>query len=542
MSYLDKLPGFGRLKTAYNSIRWSHLIVAAVIFGILMRLAHFGIGRMLWLDEATIAINFVISDGTDYFEALEFRQIAPPIWMMVSDSLWTFTGSFEYGARLPSLLAGLAAFILFWRLVRERFSSPVVLVAVFVFAVSYMPVYYSAEIKPYVFDILFSTIVLIQGLRLFEKDDWPISDSLWLGVAFVLTGSFAMSAPMIIGGFGGLLGLKALVERRWSAAAILAISAAIAGAIYIVAALSAFQTQIDQAGLDQGGVGHYFNRHFAPFPPTSLGDLAWYVEIVQDTLTPMVGRESNYAYVVLMLFGSLVVARQSWWKVAFILAPIVVGFALSAVHIYPIMARLSLYVFPIALLLAAFALEKMISELPRRVNWVVFASILLLSVGSVTWHRYYNTFNPSVSPKDISEEMRTIADNIRPDEILVVSAWSLPTFLLYRQAYELDQINWAVADRATCFFQPPIDLENRDRVWYLRGPFDGPGPNRDASTYDLILGEMPKRIDVKTIGQRLDHLQIAAADAPAEGHEGCPIRPIDDNLLMGGRPPLQLKP
>jgi hypothetical protein len=405
-----------------------------------------------------------------------------------------------------------------------------------------MPVYYSAEIKPYVFDLLFSTIVLIQGLRLFEKDDWPISDTVWIGITLVLASCFAMAAPMIIGGFGGLLGLKALMERRWGSVTVLAVSAVIAGIIYAVPALSAFQTQIDQSGLDQGGVGHYFNRHFAPFPPTSLGDLAWYIEIVQDTLTPMVGRESNFAYVVLMIFGAIIVARQSMWKVAFILAPILVGLALSAAQVYPIMARLSLYVYPIALLLAAFALEKIISELPRRANWVVFAAILLLSIGSVTWHRYYNTFNPSVSPKDISTEMQTVAENIRPDEILVVSAWSLPAFLLYRHAFQLDQVNWTVADRTACFFEPPIDLETRGRVWYLRGPFDGPGPNRDASTYDLILGQSPKRIDVKTIDARLDRLIVAAADIPAEGHTGCPIRPVEENLLMGGRPPLHGTP
>lgn len=538
MSYLERLPGFAAVRGMIKTIRWPHLILAAVAFGVLLRLVHFGFGRMLWLDEATIAINFLVRDGVDYFEALEFRQIAPPIWMMVSDGLWSFTGNLEYGGRLLSLLAGLTAFILFWRLVRERFSSPIVLIAVAVFAFSYMPVYYSAEIKPYIFDLLFCIIVLVQGLRLFEKDDWRLSDSLWLGATLILASCFAMAAPMIIGGFGGLLGLKALMERRWSAVLVLAASGTIAALIYAVPALSAFQVQIDQSGLDQGGVGNYFQRHFAPFPPTSLRDLAWYIEIVQDTLTPMVGRESNYAYVVLMVIGSVVVARQSLWKLAFILAPIAVGFVLSAAQIYPIMSRLALYIFPIALLLAAFALEKLISELPKRVNWVVGAAVVLMSIGSVTWYRYYNTFNPTADPKDMSQELQTIADEIRPDEILVVSAWSLPAFLLYRHSYGLDQINWTVADRADCFFEPPIDIQNRSRVFYLRGPFEGPGPARATSTYDLILDNAPERIDLKTIDNRLDRLKYVDA-APTEPLEtGCEGREVEEYLLFGGRPPL----
>lgn len=538
MSYLERIPGFAALSGIIKTIRWPHLILAAVAFGVLLRLVHFGFGRMLWLDEATIAINFLVRDGVDYFEALEFRQIAPPIWMMVSDGLWSFTGNLEYGGRLLSLLAGLTAFILFWRLARERFSSPIVLIAVAVFAFSYMPVYYSAEIKPYIFDLLFCVIVLVQGLRLFEKDDWRLSDSLWLGVTLILTSCFAMAAPMIIGGFGGILGLKALTERRWHAVIILAASGAIAALIYAIPALSAFQVQIDQSGLDQGGMGNYFQRHFAPFPPTSLGDLAWYVEIVQDTLTPMVGRESNYAYVILALFGSVIVARQSMWKFAFIIAPIVVGLVLSAAHVYPIMARLALYIFPIALLLAAFALEKLISELPKRVNWIVVAAIALMSIGSVTWYRYYNLFNPTADPKDMSQELQTIADEITPDEILVVTSWSLPAFLLYRHAYGLDQVNWTVADRVDCFFEPPIDIENRSRVWFLRGQFEGPGPRQTTPTYDLILDDVPKRIDVKTIDNRMDRLKyVDSASSDALAGE-CQSRIVEDNLLFGGRPPL----
>lgn len=538
MSNLENIPGFAALRGIIKTIRWPHLILAAVAFGVILRLVHFGFGRMLWLDEATIAINFLVRDGTDYFEALEFRQIAPPVWMVVSDGLWSFTGNLEYGGRLLSLLGGLTAFILFWRLARERFSSPIVLIAVAVFAFSYMPVYYSAEIKPYIFDLLFCIIVLVQGLRLFEKDDWRVSDSLWLGVTLILTSCFAMAAPMIIGGFGGLLGLKALVERRWSAVIILAASGAIAGLIYAVPALSAFQAQIDQAGLDQGGVGNFFQRHFAPFPPTSLRDFAWYIEIVQDTLTPMVGRESNYAYVVLMLIGGVVVARQSMWKFAFIIAPIAVGFVLSAAHVYPIMSRLALYIFPIALLLAAYALEKLVWELPKRVNWIVAASVVLMSIGSVTWHRYYNTFNPHVAPKNMSQELKTLADEIRPDEILVVSAWSLPAFLLYRHSYGLDQINWTVEDRVDCFFEPPIDIQNRSRVWYLRGPFEGPGPRQTISTYDLILDDVPKRIDLKTIDKRLDRLKYVDAAPTDTLEESCESRDVEENMLFGGRPPL----
>lgn len=528
------------LVSCVGSMRWSHLVLSAVMFGVLIRIIHFGFGRMLWLDEATIAINFVTRDGFEHFLAQEFRQIAPPLWMIISDGFWSITGSLEYGARLPSLLAGLAAFLLFWKMTRERFSDPVVFITVFVFAFAYMPVYYSAEVKPYAFDLLFGTVLLHQGLRLLDKDEWPLIETLLFGASIVVTSSLALAAPMIIGGFGTIIGLKAVHGRRWRSVTILVASGVIAAIIYAVPAFSTFQTQVDQSGLDQGAMGHYFNRHYAPFPPTSIGDIGWYIEIVHDTLSPIVGTESSFVYIVMVIIGSIIVARQSLWRFAFMIAPMAIALFLSAAHIYPIMSRLTLYAYPIALMMAGFAFERLRTELPNRENFIVCAAILLMSIGSVTWHRYYNTFNPSASPKDISVELRTISKEIRPDEIIVVSAWSLPAYLLYRNAYDLDHANWTVADRAGCFFETPIDIETRGRVWFLRGPYEGPGPTRSAETYDLVLNSEPIRIDLKTIDQRLDRLKIADPWARAEDESRCPIRNVQANLLMTGRPPLVL--
>ncbi len=538
MNRLAAVPGYARVQNLLRSIRWHHLIIGALCFGIALRLIHFGLGRMLWLDEATIALNFISRDGGDFFQPLDYRQFAPPGWMMLSDAFWTVTQSFEYGARLPSLLAGLAAFILFWRLVSERFSPAVVFIAVFAFAFSYMPMYYSAEIKPYIFDLLLSVLLLWQGLRLLEQDEWPIKDLALFGLTCIIGSLLAMAAPMVIGGVGGVLGLKALLERRWKAVIIIGMSALIAGLIYLVPALSAFQAQIEDSGFDGGGTGHFFNRHFAPFPPMSVKDFAWYIEIVQDTLSPMVGRESAYTFVILMIIGGALAAKDSAWKAALIVGPIFIGFLFAAAHAYPIISRLALYIVPIAILLAAIALERLIAELPKRPNWIVISALLLMNIGSVTWYRYHHIFSPSASPKDISEELRTVSKEIEPDEILVVTAWTLPAFLLYRHAYELDQVNWTITNRAECFFEPPIDFQSRDRVWYLRGHFGGPGPDRPSGTFDLVLNGISERLSVTTIGQRLDRLDLTDATAQSLPEVSCPQRRVEEVYLMGGRPPL----
>lgn len=537
MNQLEKFPVYHRARNWLSTVRWHHLILGALCFGIALRLIHFGFGRMLWLDEATIALNFVSGDGGDFFQPLDYRQFAPPIWMIVSDGFWTVTQNFEYGARLPSFLAGLAAFILFWRMVQERFSPAVVFITVFAFAFSYMPVYYSAEIKPYVFDLLLSVLLLLQGLRLLEKPNWPLKDTAILGLTFIAGSCFAMGAPMVIGGIGGVLGMKALLERRWTAVIIIALSGAIAGLIYLVPALSAFQIQIDNSGFDQGGTGHFFNRHFAPFPPTSLGDLAWYVEIVQDTLTPMVGRESAYSFVIMLVLGSIIVAKRSAWKAALILSPIVVGFLFAAAQVYPIISRLALYVLPIAMLMAAYTLEKLISELPHRTSWIVFCAVLLMNIGSVTWYRYNDIFTPTASPKDISDELKTIANEIEPEEMLVVTAWTLPAFLLYRHAHDLDQVNWTVTDRAECFFTPPINIDERRRIWFLRGPFEGPGPVPASETIDLVFSDSVKRLGLSTSGQRLERVETSSAEPQALAEVSCPQRRVKEVYLMGGRPP-----
>lgn len=537
MNQLDKTPVYQRAQNWLRAVRWHHLILGALLFGVTLRLIHFGFGRMLWLDEATIALNFISRDGGDFFQALDYRQFAPPVWMMLSDGFWTATQNLEYGARLPSLLAGLAAFVLFWRMVQERFSPAVVFITVFAFAFSYMPVYYSAEIKPYVFDLLLAVLLLKQGLRFLENDDWSVKDTALLGLTFIAGSCFAMAAPMVIGGIGGVLGLKALLERRWTAVTIIAVSGVVAGLIYLIPALSAFQVQIDNSGFDEGGTGHFFNRHFAPFPPTSLGDFAWYIEIIQDTLTPMVGRESAYSFVIMLVVGSVIVAKRSAWEVALIVSPIFVGFLFSAAQIYPIISRLALYVLPIAMLMAAYTLEKLISELPHRTKWIVFSAVLLMNIGSVTWYRYNHFFTPSASPRDISQELMTAAEEMEPDEMLVVTAWTLPAFLLYRHTYGLEQMSWTVTDRAECFFAPPINLEDRGSIWYLRGQHEGPGPTPMSETFDLVVANSPKSLNLTTVDQRLDRLETNAIAAQSDSQITCPQRKVKEVYLKGGRPP-----
>ena len=94
-----------------------------------------------------------------------------------------------------------------------------------------------------------------------------------------------------------------------------------------------------------------------------------------------------------------------------------------------------------------------------------------------------------------------------------------------------------MTDRAECFFTPPINIDDRRQIWFLRGPFEGPGPVPASETIDLVFADSVKRLGLLTSGQRLERVETSSAEPQALAEVSCPQRRVKEVYLMGGRPP-----
>lgn len=457
----------GSLKAKLAGLNWSHFLAAALIVGILLRLVHYGLGRMLWLDEAMLTVNLVSRSGADLFAPLDFRQVAPPGWLVLTDGFVDTTKSYAYGGRFPALIAGLASLWVFYKICLTQLSKPAAFLAVSVFAINFSAVYYAAEIKPYGFDMLLWLVLTWMALKVIELERLSVPLIATFVGLFLIGSVFTFVAPIVVGAIGGGLIVNRYLKRDMRAMLALTGGAAAAAAVFLFLSLTIYKTQVDVGGISDGGMGNYFDRLYAPFPPLSVADIAWYPTVMEDLFTDWFGVQSSFLMVFLAICGAFIMVQRRIWLAAFCLAPPAIALVFSMMQLYPVMARLMLYMVPIIILLAAFALERVMQEAKVILPAILVGAGLFMSHGSVSNHVYESLFAPHQSSRDLSSEFSTFAEQVDAEDVILLTRWSLPPYLLYRQSFGLQDQRWAIVERAACMTDDAIDHLEADRIWLV---------------------------------------------------------------------------
>jgi len=523
------------LRQSLSKLTWKHAVIGALVFGVLLRAIHFGFGRMLWLDEAMVALNLEARSGAEFLAPLDFSQVAPVGWLLLEDWVVSLFNNYEYASRLPAFFAGVLSLFLFYKIAVKEFSPPVAFVAVFVFSTSFMLAYFSAELKPYAFDVLLWAICALIALRSIGLERLGVRELALLSATFLIGSATTFAAPMVVGGIGGVLIIRALLHKDYRAFVVLSLAAGVAAAIYLYLSLSSYQPQIELGGLDLGGVGHYFNRLYAPFPPTSLSDIVWYPQVLNDTFGTLFGVESAYIFILLAGAGTVILARRDAKMAALMLGPVIVALALSALKIYPIMPRLALYLIPIAILLAGYALEMLFAKTPSLIKLGVFGVLLLMCIGSVGLFRYESFFAPANSSKDLSAEMATLSKSVQPDDVIAVRHWSLPAFLMYRHKFQLENQDWTIMEEGPCMFSSVLDAGKVRGVWLLKGRFDARGLTGLVDGQTIWRDGEARYVSIERPEKRLEYFQSTAPTPDLHTPIACDRNADVDDYLFGGR-------
>nr|WP_197501355.1 glycosyltransferase family 39 protein [Hyphomonas sp. Mor2] len=528
------------LKEKLAALRWPHFLVGALLIGVLLRLVHYGLGRMLWLDEAMLVLNLVSRSGAELFAPLDFRQVAPTGWLLLTDLFVDATGNYAYGARFPVFVAGLASLWVFYRICLSQLSKPAAFLAILMFGLNFPAIYYSAEIKAYGLDMLLWLVLAWMALK--QLDTERLSPR-WIALfvlVFLLGSVMTLAAPIVIGAIGGCMIVNRYLKKDMRAALGLSAGGAAAAALYLILSLTLYKTQVDVSGMNEGGMGHFFNRLFAPFPPLSMQDLAWYPTVMEDLFTGWFGAQSAFLMIFLFACGAIVALRSNIWLAVICLSAPVIAFALSIAQIYPMLARLMLYMVPIAILLAALAVERLIRDAREIVPVVLAGAVIFTSLGSVATLVFERTYAPHESSADLSREMSKMSGSIGADDIILLTRWSLPPYLLYREAHGLQDQRWAIVERPACLTEEAINHLAAKQIWLMK-------PFRGWQHLDHRLGIAPSSRADSTVAYDADTLIDAVHWMRENDLERMPTDPFDctivrelDPYLQGGIAPVQL--
>ena len=269
----DGLPGAASSnadETEGNRRLLSRWLIAFILFGLLWRLVRFALGMPIWGDEAMLGLNVIARSYRELLQPLDNLQVAPFGFLWLLRFSFEQLGISEYAARLPSLVAGLAALLLFWQWSRRLVPRHAAMISLAVVAVSGYIVRYGVEMKPYGVDFLATMLLLSAGTfaLLSRRLVWLVL----LTAAVPFCAAISYPALFTAGGIAIALVFAALREN-WKYRAVSAlyclVLGAVAGAVLRLAAWAQYREV-------QSGMIHLWHAGFPPANP--LRFILWFAQ------------------------------------------------------------------------------------------------------------------------------------------------------------------------------------------------------------------------------------------------------------------------
>ena len=398
--------------------------------GALFRLRAFFHWRSLWLDEIYLAHSIVTRGFARLLlQPLDFYQGAPVGFLVIERLFVDLFGTGERILRLPAVLAGVASLPLFYFLARRLLSLRGTLLAMTLFCGLPWLIRYSAELKPYSFDVTTGLAILLSALNVREN---PRSGRHLL--IFLIVGAlgifFSYTAVFVLAGAGAVV----LVSRTAKGISNgLGFSSALAAPLGCIALwgilvwcnVHFFLHPLMYGTVHQDLVKFWMDRGgFPPWQPNKAAHWLWtaFDNIFRHWENMQFDAPELAMFAAIIgLFTLLSGNRRALG--AMILLPIALAIVAAFRRQYPMADRLALFMAPFLVILVARGIDIIWShgDLGRSAAGALAA--LMIIAGPVS--RSAVAFKWPDDPKEDREETKVmyqwIQRNWRPGDLLIVS-------------------------------------------------------------------------------------------------------------------------
>ena len=383
------------------------LLLAICICGVLLRLYIYFKGFSFWCDEGALALNLLERGYLGLFEGLDNLQVAPPIFLVCSKFLMNMFNQEllrDFVLRLIPMVSGIAAIPFFYAFLKNYTKSKsVIFVSLFLFAFNVTAVFYCAQFKQYSTELFVSVLLIFIFYKILFKN---IFKYYYLVIIF-LAPWFSLSSFFIIG--SNIL-IMLFTQRNRNLLKICA-SFCVSFLIFYFAFFKSVSA-VNYEGMRvwwENGYGFIDFRH-----PTRmairLGDLFYFNKIQAVLCSGMV------------LFSILNNYKHFCSKrTLFIYLPIILTFIASALHLYPLQARLILFLLPLFVIVIA------------EYNWKIrniYLIIICFMCLERTVHHLMNPFE-YYTITDARQAVKIVNSNIKPEEKIVLEKVSSYVYLYY---------------------------------------------------------------------------------------------------------------
>ena len=491
-----------------------------VLLGAVLRIYQYAADRSLWLDEAALAHN-IIQRGFGHLAApLDFAQLAPLGFLWLEKCAVLLLGSSEYALRLLPLLASLAALVLFALVARRILPDVAAPFALLLFATAPQLIYFASETKQYAFDTAGALAIVLMALEARERG---------------LTGRRAV----VFGVAGGLLPwfTQPSVFVLAAAAAYLLFTGPHTGrtrtltayvpmlALWTIgAALAAWHGLHSLAPGDAAYLRTFWHPAFLPVQSGVAASLQWISDLARGAFQWHFAPRLPWVALALFVLGAVYFALRVRALLVLVLGPIVFALAASALHLYPVFSRLTLFVAPSLFLTVGAGAALLLAVAGERpvARAAAFAALGIIALLSLTTARYLPI---------LREELRPVAQFValhrKPGDTIYVYYGAAQAFRYYAPREGIPDSAFTVGACARTDWRgytAQLDsLRGRPRVWLvLSHPFLR-GGIREDSLFTTYLAHIGHRVEgVATYGA-LGALYDLRGPAPDSGAYSPPV-------------------
>jgi hypothetical protein len=327
--------------------RLGRIVTIGVAVGVALRIWEYAALRDLYIDETALLTNLVGVPVLDFAHELKQDQLAPPGFLVVERLLVRLPMWVGASGRLLPLAFGILGMFLIAPLARRYVDRVAVPIAVWMLALSDHLIYYSAEIKPYMVDLVAAMVTLLLAVPPDPRE--PTRRRFRALAAWgVVAPWFSFPVVFVLAGAG-----LHLMARAWRADGRRGLArAAAVGASWVVSFLGCFLVSRSIVS-KRDFLWVWWDFAFLPIPPRSWLDARFTTETIANVfinpasvLTPFGLIPTAILASLLAAIGAVSLGRRWRGGLFLVLAPLVVHLAVSALRQYPFHGRLILSLVP----------------------------------------------------------------------------------------------------------------------------------------------------------------------------------------------------
>ncbi len=411
-----------------NEKIWSYLCWAIVAIGSVLRIIIYLQNRNLFIDESNIARNIFEKGYAALAMPLAYEQYAPPVFLWILKLVTDIFGYSEYAFRVFPLAMGIGSLVLMVMVMKQLISYKSLWYPLGLFAVGFIFLRYSSELKQYMGDIFIGLSLILLALR---NEQQHVKRGKFI-LLWVLAGSIAIWSSMpsvfILAGIGAYYFVASIKEKRFRDIVPLVIVYALWMAQFAFYFYTILKPQAETSYLQ-----NFHEPYFLFWDVWNKDHLMhnWYVfkEILQES-----GGYSYTAWLfnsLLIIIGAVAIIKKSPARACLLIVPVLLTLLAAAMHKFSLIPRVTLFMMPLLLLLIGYGFAQLMNV--RFVIWQL--AIVLYGFMCI---ENFNMIKMAYEPwkmEELTEELAFLKErNIKGNQLYVHNG-ARPAFIYYTQIH-----------------------------------------------------------------------------------------------------------